>query len=61
MPYHALAAGVRCEAMEPALRILVLPLMRAVASGRLAVAILEPVLLFTPAARRDGRSQALGS
>ena len=46
MPYRALAVGVRWEAMEPALQVLILALMRVIASGRLAVAIFEQVVLF---------------
>jgi formate hydrogenlyase subunit 3/multisubunit Na+/H+ antiporter MnhD subunit len=48
MPYHAVAVGQSWEALQPAVRILVLALMRAVAAGCIAVAFLELVLLFVP-------------
>lgn len=48
MPYHAVAVGRGWEAFDPAVQVLLLALMRAVASGCLAVAVLQIVLLLVP-------------
>ncbi|WP_130106856.1 hypothetical protein [Iodobacter fluviatilis] len=51
MPYHSEALGMNWNDLSHDLKILILALMRAIAGGALAVAIINTVLLLIPFSR----------